>query len=278
MVNKAEMIRVDRETCTQCGLCAAACPGEVLQFRTGEYPVLPEALESYCVRCGHCVSVCPTGSLTHHDMPAEGFSLIRDELKINPEQCEQLLRSRRSIRAYKSRTVPREIIKSLIETARYAPTGHNNQEIEWMVIDNPDRIAGIEMIGTDWIHWMIKNRPGMAGGFNLNIMLQKQERDHNLFLRNAPALLVTHAARNNPIALIDSSIALSYLDLAAFSRGLGCCWAGFVYFMATGFAPLIEALDLPDGHSAYGCMMLGYPRFSYQRMPFRKPPVISFQA
>jgi nitroreductase/NAD-dependent dihydropyrimidine dehydrogenase PreA subunit len=273
-----EIIQIDQKTCVQCGVCAAICPDGLIEFRSSEFPRPAAGADLTCIRCGHCAAVCPKGSLTHRDLPADQFPIIRQDLKISPEQCEQMLRSRRSIREYKKQAVPREVITSLIETARYAPTGHNNQEIEWLVIDNPAELEDIEKIGTEWIRWLIKNQPQIAPGFDLKIMLEKQERDVQLFLRGAPALVVTHAEKNSPIALIDSSIALSYLDLAAASQGLGCCWAGFVYFMANGFPPLIKALDLPRDHSAYGCMMLGYPEFSYHSLPWRKPPAITWHS
>ncbi len=73
---------------------------------------------------------------------------------------------------------------------------------------------------------------------------------------------------------IDSANALSYLDLAANSLGLATCWAGYVYIMANTFTPVKEALALPEDHAAYGCVMLGYNKFKYYRIPCRKVPSI----
>jgi nitroreductase len=76
----------------------------------------------------------------------------------------------------------------------------------------------------------------------------------------------------------NNSIALTYLELAANGAGLGCCWAGLVYFMANNYQPMQEALDLPDGHVACGCMMLGYPASRYYRIPCRKTPRIIWRS
>jgi nitroreductase len=97
--------------------------------------------------------------------------LIEENLKISPEQCEQLLKSRRSLRAIKKQKVPRELITRLIEDARYAPTGHNNQELEWLVIDNPEELNRIEKLGLEWIRWAMKNQPQMAAMFDMEEML-----------------------------------------------------------------------------------------------------------
>jgi hypothetical protein len=37
---------------------------------------------------------------------------------------------------------------------------------------------------------------------------------------------------------------------------------------------LKEALALPEKHQAFGALMIGYPRFRYQRIPIRKEPKI----
>jgi nitroreductase len=55
---------------------------------------------------------------------------------------------------------------------------------------------------------------------------------------------------------------------------LGTCWAGFLSRAAATFPPLQEALALPQGHQALGAMMVGYPKFSYKRLPTRKTPEI----
>jgi nitroreductase len=219
--------------------------------------------------------VCPNGSLTHRDMPVEHCISIEKDLIISARQCEQLLKSRRSIRAFQDRAVPRETIADLIEIARYAPTGHNDQEVEWLVIDNFDELGRIESIGIDWIRWNMEHQTPLSSLFDLNEMLRTQEKSHRMFLRGAQALIVAHAAKESPMGLIDSCSALSYLDLAANSFGLGTCWAGLVYFMANTYPPATAVMALPDGHSATGCMMLGYNKFMYQRIPTRKqPPII----
>jgi nitroreductase/NAD-dependent dihydropyrimidine dehydrogenase PreA subunit len=270
-----DIIQVDSETCNQCGICSQECPGFLIGFKANDFPRPLAAIEKYCIRCGHCVAVCPTGSLTHRDSLVENCAPIEQDLAISARQCEQLLKSRRSIRAFQNNAVPREIITRLIEIARYAPTGHNDQELEWLVIDSREELERIESLGADWIRWNMQNKTPLSAVFDLQEMLKAQEERHRTFLRGAPALVVTHAGSNSPMGLIDSSTALGYLDLAANSSGLGTCWAGLVYFMANSYPPVRDAIALPEGHSALGCLMLGYNRFQYQRIPTRKqPPII----
>jgi nitroreductase/NAD-dependent dihydropyrimidine dehydrogenase PreA subunit len=269
------MIEINRKTCTQCGICAVECPGFVIDFKAGTFPQQIDQTENVCIRCGHCVAVCTNGSLDHRDSPLVKSPKILNNLRVSPEQCEQLLKSRRSVRVFKNQQLPREIIKRLIEDARYAPTAHNAEEVEWLVIDSKKELDRIEEMGIEWMRWTIKNQPQVASSFNMEHMLKRQEANKNVFLRGAPVLVITHASTEvQGIASIDSATALGYLDLIANSLGLGTCWAGLVFIMANSFPPFNAALALPDNHGIYGCMMLGYNKHKYQRIPVRKEPSI----
>jgi nitroreductase/NAD-dependent dihydropyrimidine dehydrogenase PreA subunit len=268
------MITVDRTTCTQCGLCARVCPGSIIVFREKSYPRKMPGFDLLCIKCGHCVAVCPTASITHKDVPVEQCPPLKKKLAITAEQCEQFIRARRSIREYKNTPVERDVTRRLIDIARYAPTGHNNQDVEWLVIDDKESLLNIEKAGTGWIKEMIVKQPQMAEMMNFKGMLIKQEKELNGFLRGAPALVCVLAAKNNSMAQIDCTIALTTLELAATSMGLGGCWAGFIYFMAGSYAPVQAALGIPADKAGYGFMMLGYPKYQYSRLVARKPASI----
>jgi nitroreductase len=72
-------------------------------------------------------------------------------------------------------------------------------------------------------------------------------------------------------------IALTYLELAATAHGLGACWAGYFNAAATVYPPMMEALALPKDHQSFGTLMVGYPKYHYQRLPLRKEPKISWR-
>ena len=101
-------IEVNQQTCGQDGLCSAVCPAKLISFSPGEYPTPIAEAEALCIRCGHCVAACPSSSLLHAEIPLANCPKIQPELFLNPEQCEQFLRSRRSIRNYRDKPVSRE--------------------------------------------------------------------------------------------------------------------------------------------------------------------------
>jgi hypothetical protein len=46
---------------------------------------------------------------------------------------------------------------------------------------------------------------------------------------------------------------------------------------ANFWPPMAEALELPEQHVSFGAMIVGYPKFKYQRLPLRKEPKISWR-
>lgn len=271
------LLEVDRELCKQDGICAAVCPMELIDLQKSGYPAPVADAEEMCIGCGHCVAVCPTGSLSHRDTDVDQCPPIRKELHLTAEHCEHFLRNRRSIRVYKSDPVPRTVISRLIEVARFAPSGHNCQCTEWLVLDNREELRSLAGIVADWARWIIDSMPESDLSRHMEKLLTRWENGKDVILRDAPVVIIAHAEAGNRMAPPSCTLALGYLELAATSTGLGCCWAGYFSAAATTFPPMKEALSLPKGHQCYGSMMLGYPKFSYHRLPARKPPAITWR-
>lgn len=271
------LITVTERKCNKDGLCAAVCPISLIKIKPDEFPVPIRGAHNFCITCGHCVTVCPTGSLQHRDIPLVDCSEIRKDLLISAEQSEQFLRKRRSIRAYQDKAVPRETLAKLIDVARYAPSGHNSQTAQWLVIDDRDEVHRLAGIVADWMRWMLINMPEIAKSMHLNRTLSRWKKGSDVILRNAPVLIIAHAEKSDRLAQSTCTIALSYLELAATSMNLGGCWAGYFNAAATSFPPMMKDLALPEGHQSFGAMMVGFPEYQYRRLPPRKQPIISWR-
>ena len=271
------LFEVNTETCNKDGICAAVCPAGIIEMQKDGYPAPTAEAESLCIRCGHCVAACPTASLSHRETPTETCTPIQKEQQLSLEQCEQFLRARRSIRTYKKETVPQEELLQLIKLASYAPSGHNSQTVEWLVLGKSDELHHLAGITIDWMRWMLVNMSEMALAQHMDRTVRLWEEGKDVILRNAPVVLIAHAAQDDPIALSSSTIALSHLELAATAMGLGCCWAGYFYIAAINFPPMVEALPLPEGHKCMGSMMVGYPKFKYHRLPLRNSPEVTWR-
>lgn len=272
-----QLIEIDKTTCNQDGICAAVCPAGIISLAKGEFPELVENADEFCIRCGHCVAVCPAGSLTHREMPASQCPPVNRAMQLSPKQCEYFFRSRRSIRAYKDQPVDADTISRLIEIARYAPTGHNSQCVEWTVLGDRSELDRLGGIVIDWMRWMTAHMPEVAASVHMDRAIARWENGTDVVFRGAPMLIVAHADQALRPAPAACTIAAAYLELAAPTFNLGGCWAGYFMAAAANYPPMQEALALPPGHLCFAALMVGHPKFSYQRLPLRNPPKISWR-
>ena len=267
-------IQVDLAKCTRCGFCSEVCPSGIIRVNeNGPELLAPKA----CIKCGHCVAVCPTAALDHTRNPLSKQLIRSTNLSISPEMAEQFLRSRRSIRAYKSEKISQETILRLLNVARMAPSGGNSQGVSFLVLSDATVLKQISATVVDWLEEQIRvgvswTKPyaGMAKIY--------RETGYDVVLRGAPHLLLSLAATGNPIGRDNGRYALTYAELFATSLGLGSCWAGFFEMAAFAqYYPLLELIGVPDGKTITGAIMLGVPKHQYQRMAERNPLEVIFK-
>ncbi len=271
------LIIIDEDKCQHDGICAAVCPGGLIELKGQErIPTPVEGAEEYCITCGHCVAACPSGALSHQAMAVEQCPPLRRELSLSPEQAAQFLRARRSVRNYQDQPVAREVILKLIHLASYAPSGHNLQPVEWLVIHDTDRVRSLAGEVVEWMRHLIKQKSSLAETLHMDRTVAAWESGVERVCRGAPHVVVAHAPQGERTAPMACAIALTYLELAAFSFGLGACWAGYFNLAANTWPPMKEALGLPGGHSSFGAMMLGHPKYRYHLLPRRKEPEVQW--
>jgi len=272
------LFNIDQQKCQRDGLCAAECPAKIIEIIGKDgFPAPVAGSEEFCIECGHCVAICPHGALSLQTMSPQDCLPIQKELFLTPEQCEHFLRSRRAIRNYKEKPVPRELLQNLIETARYAPTAHNSQPVHWQVIENPAEVRRLAELVADWMRSLLAQNAEFAISLHMDKVVTAWDKGIDRILRGAPHLVVAHGLSPLPASQSSCIIALAYLELAAPSFGLGSCWAGYFTAAATFYPPLQEALALPKNHLTYGAVMVGYPQYRYQRMPARRKPEITWR-
>jgi nitroreductase/NAD-dependent dihydropyrimidine dehydrogenase PreA subunit len=269
---------VDPAKCKRDKICVEVCPLGLIELSSetsGPSPI--EGAEDLCVSCGHCVSACPAGALSHRAMTPAQCTPIRPELSVTPEQTEELLRARRSIRVYRSVAADKETLARVVAAASYAPSGHNTQPTEWLVIHDNSVVRRIAASVVDWMRLMIREKPDFAKTILLDHVVANWEKGIDAVCRSAPHIVIAHARKDDMMAPSACTIALAHLELAARTHGLGTCWAGYVHVAAMYFPPLQKELGLPDGHVSYGAMMLGYPKYKYYRVPVRKETRITWK-
>jgi nitroreductase/NAD-dependent dihydropyrimidine dehydrogenase PreA subunit len=268
-------IAVDDARCNRCGVCVLECPSVIIKMADADaLPAFVKGGEERCLVCGHCVAVCPLSAISLDGMKPEDCAPVTKDLLPTPEQVELLLKSRRSVRAYRDESVPREQLEKLIDIARYAPSGHNSQPLQWLVIESTQEVRRLTGAVAEWMRRGITELPQMAELLRFDLLVADWDRGRDRIMRGAPHAIIAHAPVDDFRAPQAAPIALTYLELAAYSQGLGACWAGFLQAGLTFSPAVAEALQLPQGHQSLGAMMIGYPRHRFQRVPARKQPTV----
>jgi nitroreductase/NAD-dependent dihydropyrimidine dehydrogenase PreA subunit len=272
------LFTVDQEKCKRDGICVSECPVGIIEIKSDDAlpEPIPEAWE-FCINCGHCVAVCPHGALSLATMSLQECAPTDMSALPGPEHIENFLKARRSIRTYKSKPVAREMLTRMIDSARYAPSGHNRQPVHWLVIQGEDEVRRLAGVTVDWMRAMIEEQSPIAELLHLDRPIAAWERGVDRVLRSAPSLVIAHGEEAERTAQSSCIIALTYLELAAFANGLGACWAGYFNAAASLFPPMQQTLALPKGHLCFGAIMVGYPKFNYQRVPLRNEASVTWR-
>jgi len=137
------------------------------------------------------------------------------------------LKIRRSVRAYEETPVPKEALERILEAGRIAPSAANRQPWHFIVVTGSEKRKVIS-----------------KGPFAK-------------FVTESPVVIVGCGdAKASPHwYMVDVSIALENMVLAATAEGLGTCWIG-------GFREdeIRRLLEIPEDFKIVALISVGYPR------------------
>jgi nitroreductase/NAD-dependent dihydropyrimidine dehydrogenase PreA subunit len=274
---KMDLIRINQEKCTKCGICAEVCPTGVIGLdETG-----PKAIGPFCIACGHCVAVCPSEALDNAKAPLENQVLLKNVPVLDEDAAAIFLRSRRSVREFKNKAVPRETIKQLLNIARFAQTSGNSQGVAYHVIDDPKTLRSITAVTVDWAEKALKQPPLAGSPYEAPLsahIVNYRKTGKDVILRDAPCLIIPVADKNVTFGKVNTYFSLAYAELYAPSIGLGTCITGFFdACVAAGYKPLLDILNLPENMQVTGGLMVGYPKYTYRRLVDRNPLQVTWQ-
>ena len=249
---------IDQASCIQCGTCVEICVQSVLEQGPDGIAVSPKSAP-HCIACGHCAAVCPTAAITFDHQDPQGLPAI-PTAPLNEDQRTALFKARRSTRQFTNESVPRELVLRALDHARYAPSATNAQQVEWILVEGRPRLNRVVKGVGAWA-------AGLGGRYKRVGQLVDAGKDP--ITRGAPAMLLAHCPKDFLWGVHDASAAVSYLELAMHSYGLGTCWAGFVVAASGDGADL--NLPLPEGRRLCAGLMFGYPVHFFARLPKRPP-------
>jgi len=139
----------------------------------------------------------------------------------------EAITTRRSVRKYKPDPVSRDILTQIVDAGRLAPTAHNDQAWEFVVVTDAERRRQIAELS-----------------------------DYGKFIAEAPACVVV-LSKATRYYLEDGSAATTNIMVAARALGLGSCW---VAGDKKQYAPKIVALvGAPEEYKLVSLIAVGYP-------------------
>jgi F420 biosynthesis protein FbiB-like protein len=187
----------------------------------------------------------------------------------------ELIKNRRSIKKYSHTEVPKDVIKRILEAARWAPSAHNAQPWRFIIITERHlRSKLARAMADEWIKDMEKDK--VPSEIRESLAAASIEQ-----FENAPLLILCCISMRDMdkypdrrrqecehiMATQSLAAAIQNMLLSAHSEGLGACW-----FCAPLFCPdaVRKVLRIPDDVEPQALVTLGYPD-EKPRPPSRKP-------
>lgn len=277
---------VNHESCKRCLLCAEVCPNRIMIKDSSDRVSFREDRLQQCFRCGQCMAVCPTKS-----MHIEGLSYTSNFFELPRKGSFErpffdMIAMRRAIRNFRDKPVPRELLEKVVEAISFAPPGFPPIKTEIVVVENTDIIRRalphmievydslVKAMGNPMIRYFIRRRVGketFTTIVNHVVPLMKsrlpelKRGTEDTLTRDAPAMIVFHADRNAENYREDIYIALTYGFLAAHALGLGGSAMDIIPPTIERNRELRKIFSIPDSNEVVASMILGYPKYRYQR-------------
>lgn len=269
------VFKVDADKCRRDGICSKICPILIISNDDDGLPFLIGGGEERCLGCGQCVAFCPHGACSLDGLPMETVRKIDREALPTPEALDELMKTRRSVRIFNDKKVPRETLEKIVDMASYAPTAKNQRMVRWAIVDDPDKMRLLINKVADWLDVFAGSDPKTPVQRASKVMVAQARKGKDPIFRGAGQLAVA-IAQKDAWGKSDAAIALSYFELAAHSLGVGCCWAGY-FTSAAEHSPEIKLiLGLRPGEIVGGAQMIGYPGIRPSYTPPRNPHPIDW--
>jgi nitroreductase len=202
--------------------------------------------------------------------------------KMQIDDFLQLVRSRRCIRDFKSDPIPDELINKILEAARWAMSGGNQQPWEFIVIKDPQTKKKIGELyegywksiytfetarAEDLRHQGFTTLPtGIPGFANAPVIIAVCADPRTLFSTVLIAYLCDGEGGPNATFLKSVANATFMLQLATAACGLTSQWVSTDRSWMGG---LKEVLDVPDPLEVHTLVPIGYPTYK-KPAPYRR--------
>lgn len=161
------------------------------------------------------------------------------------------IRTRRSIRKYQDKQVPKDVVERIVEAGLWAPSAMNRQPWRLTVVRGRARIDHLTAELKAAVERMTENPYKAITG-----------KDSYSIGYKAPTLVIVSAdLATSVMTQGDCACVMQNMFLAAHSLGVGSCWINQLGSACNepGFRAVLDSLGVPSGYFVHGVAALGYP-------------------
>lgn len=199
----------------------------------------------------------------------------------------EAINNRQSIRSYKPKRIPRDVINTIIEAGNQAPSRGREEKGTKEFLFQPWRFVVVEdlkfkqkLVQTTLPFWknMIESMKESHPEIYEQVMMQYKAMPEpkDMVYYSAPVILFVIGPAGYAVSC---ALACENIMVAATSLGLGSCYVGFGA-MVKGNADVVQALELTDDERIFGPILLGYPKDESSTLasirPKKKEPMIKW--
>lgn len=181
----------------------------------------------------------------------------------------ELIKTRRSTRKFQERAVEKELLETIVEAGRYAPSGGNSQTTHFFVITDKAVLTELAALVKNEFSKM-EETPGMYRSMVNSIRASKGES--YIFHYNAPVLIVTANKKDYGNNIADCACALENMMLMANALDLGSCWINQLKWLNESDAvnAVFRKFGMAGDERIYGAVSIGYAA-TEDGLPSRTP-------
>ncbi|MEM0000418.1 MAG: nitroreductase family protein [Desulfurococcaceae archaeon] len=152
------------------------------------------------------------------------------------EILADIVKTRRTVREYSEESVPREVVETVLDLARWSPSGSNVQDWRFVVVTDRKLLKAIKMFSPGWL----------GGGNPVAIVICS---DRKWAYEKAGPLA------RDVMYLVHAGIVAQTIALLAHAMGLGTNM-----IMSFSKEAVKKILDLPESWDPVMIILLGYPK------------------
>jgi nitroreductase len=173
------------------------------------------------------------------------------------------IKSRRSVRAYEQKPIPKDMIITIIDAGNQAPFTSITRSQPWRFVVVQNQKVKQKLFQTAFPFWK-NSTEGMKDKYPelykmATCLYDAMEEPKDVIYYNAPVIIFVIGPATG--GAISCALACENMIIAAQSLGLGSCYVGFGS-MVKGNPEIVKALELTENEKIYGPILLGYPKLN----------------